>query len=179
MSIPWWRARGSSARETPPRDAIGELMIRPMTKADYGFLASVLDRWWGGPSGQRAEPLFYYELGSGALVAEREGAVVGFLFGFFTPDEPEEPAGERAGYIHLVGIHPDHRRQGVGQRLYERFCDLCRARGVTRLKAIAAVGDESAVRFHVALGFDAEEVPGYAGPGRARMVFTRALPPTA
>lgn len=174
MSIPWWRARGSSAPEAPPRDEIGELIIRPMTKADYGFLASVLDRWWGGPSGQRAEPLFYYELGSGALVAERQDAVVGFLFGFFTPDADQAPSG-RSGYIHLVGIHPDQRRRGVGQRLYERFSELCRARGVTRLKAIAAVGDEGAVRFHVALGFDAEEVADYAGPGRSRKVFTRAL----
>lgn len=172
MSIPWWRARGSSTPEAPPRDEIGDLIIRPMTKADYGFLASVLDRWWGGPSGQRAEPLFYYELGSGALVAEREDAVVGFLFGFVTPDEPSK---EKTGYVHLVGIHPDQRRKGVGQRLYDSFSELCRARGVTRLKAIAAVGDEGAVRFHVALGFDAEEVAGYAGPGRSRMVFTRAL----
>jgi predicted GNAT superfamily acetyltransferase len=43
------------------------------------------------------------------------------------------------------------------------------------LKAIAAVGNDASVAFHEALGFTSEEVAHYAGPGRARMVFTKSL----
>ncbi len=147
---------------------MGELTIRGIEKADFDYLVSVLDRWWGGPAGQRAHPYFFYELGEYALIAEQDGQVVGFLLGLITP-------GRDTGYIHLVGIDPDHRRRRVGQRLYARFEERCRTESVPRLKAIAAVGNDASVRFHEALGFSVTEVASYAGPGRARMVFTKPL----
>ncbi|MBC7171454.1 MAG: GNAT family N-acetyltransferase [Polyangiaceae bacterium] len=143
--------------------------IRGITKADYDHLVMVLDRWWGGPSGQHAHPMFLYELGEYALVAEERGEIVGFLLGFITR------GGAPTGYIHLVGIHPEHRRHGVGKALYDRFMKTCEATGVRRLKTISAVGYEGPLAFHRALGFDAHEDPDYAGPGRGRVVFTKDL----
>lgn len=145
------------------------MKIRGITKADYDYIVSVLDRWWGGPSGERAHPIFFYELGDHALIAELDGQVVGFLLGFVAPTRPP------TGYVHLVGIHPDHRRRGVGQELYNHFTERCRAAGVGRLKAITTIGNEGSVRFHEALGFQVREEPDYAGPGRGRIVFTREL----
>ena len=145
------------------------MKIRGITKADFDYLVAVLDRWWGGPGGQKAHPMFFYEFGEQALVAERDGEVVGFLLGCLAPTRPP------TGYVHLVGIHPDHRRRAVGKLLYEHFTDRCRAAGVKRLKAIAAVGHEGPLAFHEALGFTARHEPDYAGPGRARMVFTKDL----
>jgi GNAT superfamily N-acetyltransferase len=153
-----------------PMSKDASLQIRGLDKSDYDYVVSVLDRWWGGPSGQRASPVFFYELGSDALVVEEHGKVVGFLLGFVV-----RVSSEPTGYIHLVGIDPEHRRRGVGHLLYERFVDRCRGAGVKRLKAIAAVGNEGSVRFHEAMGFSATEVADYAGPGRARMVFERTL----
>ena len=43
------------------------------------------------------------------------------------------------------------------------------------MKAIGAVGHEPPIRFHEAIGFTANEVPDYAGPGRARIVFIKEL----
>lgn len=145
------------------------MKIRGITKADYDYLVSVLDRWWGGPSTERAHPVFFYELGDQALVAEDDGQVVGFLLGFIAPTHPP------TGYVHLVGIHPDYRRKGVGKELYKQFTDRCRAQGVRRLKAMTNVGNETSAGFHQALGFEAREDPDYAGPGRARLVFTKEL----
>ncbi|NLY93247.1 MAG: GNAT family N-acetyltransferase [Myxococcales bacterium] len=145
------------------------LKIRGLYKADFDHLVSVLDRWWGGPAGQHAHPLFFYEFGEHALVAEMDGEIVGFLLGFLTCNEP------RLGYIHLVGIHPDHRRRGVGKALYERFTAHCVEHGAKRIKTITAVGAEGQLEFHAALGFTATEVEDYAGPSRARIVFTRDL----
>jgi GNAT superfamily N-acetyltransferase len=143
--------------------------IRGITKSDFDYIVSVLDRWWGGPSAERAHPVFFYELGDQALIAEEDGQVVGFLLGFIAPTHPP------TGYVHLVGIHPDHRRRGVGKELYKQFTDRCRTHGARRLKAMATVGNENSTRFHLALGFQLREEPDYAGPGRARLVFTKDL----
>lgn len=145
------------------------MVIRGITKQDYDHIVTVLDRWWGGPAGERAHPVFFYELGDAALIAEEEGTVLGFLLGFLAPTTPA------TAYVHLVGIHPEHRRRGVGQRLYAHFTEWARGAGAARLKAITAVGHEASVRFHQALGFTVEERPDYAGPGRARMVFFKDL----
>jgi L-amino acid N-acyltransferase YncA len=82
---------------------------------------------------------------------------------------------QSTGYVHLVGIDPDHRRFGVGKALYQNFAEKCRAEGLHKLKAIGMVGHEASWKFHHALGFEAQESPDYAGPGRARVVFTKTL----
>ncbi|MEM9194145.1 MAG: GNAT family N-acetyltransferase [Myxococcota bacterium] len=145
------------------------MKIRGFAKADFDYVVSVLDRWWDGPAGARALPVFFYELGRDALIAEDEDEVIGFLLGFLTPDEPP------VGYIHLVGIHPDHRRRGVGHLLYQQFEERCREGKAEGLRAITTVGNEGSVAFHRAEGFEATEVPNYAGPGRPRVLFTKKL----
>jgi len=143
--------------------------IRGITKADFDYIVSVLDRWWGGPSGERAHPVYFYELGKDALIAEENDEVVGFLLGFLAPTTPP------VGYVHLVGIHPDHRRRGVGKDLYEVFTQRCQKANAQSLKAITLVGNEGSTRFHEALGFEMEEAEDYAGPGRSRVVFSKPL----
>jgi ribosomal protein S18 acetylase RimI-like enzyme len=145
------------------------MKTRGIRKDDYDYIVSVLDRWWGGPSGERAHPVYFYELGQDALIVEEDEQVMGFLLGFVTQSAPP------VGYVHLVGINPDFRRRGVGQMLYGRFAERCREAGAVRLKAITTVGNEGSIRFHEALGFERRTEPDYAGPGRARVVFTKDL----
>ena len=145
--------------------------IRGIRKTDYDFIVSVLDRWWGGPSGIPAHPIFFYEFGSHALVATEGDEVVGFLFGFET-DRPTP-----TGYIHMVGIHPEKRRAGIGKALYDAFTRQCRQSGLRRVKTIAFAGDDGPIAFHRAMGFDVQEDPDYAGPGRSRVVFIMKLGP--
>jgi ribosomal protein S18 acetylase RimI-like enzyme len=145
------------------------MLIRGITKSDYDSIVSVMDEWWGGPAALKPEPFLFYELGHHALVAEDEGAMRGFLLGFVTDREP------RCAYVHLIGIDPDCRRRGIGRALYEEFARRGRALGATLLKAITTVGNEGSVDFHRALGFSVVHDPNYAGQGRARYVFTRAM----
>lgn len=144
------------------------MKTRPLKKVDYDEIVREIDRWWGGPTTALAHPMFFYELGDLARVVEDDGLLVGFLFGFLCPDG-------RTGYVHLVGIHPDYRRRGVARLLYTAFEDDSRRAGYRRLKAITTLGNEASVSFHRALGWDAEEVEDYAGPGRMRIVFTKTL----
>ncbi len=146
-----------------------KMNIRGIMKADYDYVVSVLDRWWGGPAGQGAHPIFFHELGQQALIAEEAGSIVGFLFGFVAPTDP------RLGYVHLVGIHPEHRRGGVGKALYGHFIDNCREAGAQLMKAITTPGNDGSIRFHEALGFSVTRDPDYAGRDRSRIIFTKDL----
>ena len=153
--------------------------VRRITKSDFDRIVEVIDHWWGGPIGTFVHPIFFYELGSPALVVEQGSEMIGFLLGFFVhgfdPPAAAGSAGPRTGYVHLVGIHPDFRRRGVGRLLYQRFTEGCRAADCIQLKAITAPGNEGSIRFHVALDWKKEEVDDYAGPGRRRIVFTKSL----
>jgi GNAT superfamily N-acetyltransferase len=142
------------------------ISTRPLTKADYDHVVRVIDKWWGGPTSALAHPIYFYEFGEHAMLAESEGHTVGFLLGFI--------AGH-VGYVHLVGIDPEFRRQHVGTRLYQGFERACADAGCQKLKAITTLGNDGSVRFHEALGWLTEEVENYAGPGRTRVVFTKPL----
>jgi GNAT superfamily N-acetyltransferase len=153
--------------------------VRRITKQDFDRIVEVIDHWWGGPLGTFAHPIFFYELGGQALVVEKNGEMIGFLLGFLVhgSDLPE-PTGTDApttGYVHLVGIHPDCRRQGVGRLLYERFTEACKSVGCTKMKAITTAGNEVSIRFHAALGWKVQEIDDYAGPDRKRIVFEKLL----
>lgn len=141
---------------------------RPLVKADFDQIVSVIDHWWGGPTSALAHPMFFYELGRLARVVEEDGSLAGFLLGFVCQES-------RVGYVHLVGIAPDFRRRGVARLLYSSFEDDCRRDGCEKLKAITTHGNEGSVRFHQALGWSMAEVEDYAGPGRLRIVFTKSL----
>ena len=145
------------------------MRTRRITKPDFDRIVEVIDHWWGGPIGTFAHPIFFYELGDRALVVEADatGEMIGFLLGFVDP--------HGTGYVHLVGIHPDYRRKGVGRLLYKDFVEACREAGCVRMKAITTLGNDVSIRFHLALGWMASEVEDYAGPGRKRMVFTLDL----
>lgn len=145
------------------------MLTRPLEKKDYDLIVQVIDRWWGGPTSALAHPIFFYELGDMGRIVEDDGLMVGFLLGFISHSKQSGAV----GYVHLVGIHPDHRRRGVGRLLYEAFEQDCRRADVTRMKAITTLGNEGSQLFHQVLGWDMVEIENYAGPGRPRIVFTR------
>lgn len=144
------------------------MQTRPLTKADYDHIVQVVDRWWGGPTSALAHPMFFYELGRLARVVEDNAKLVGFLFGFICPDAS-------VGYVHLIGIHPEFRRRGVGRLLYTSFEEDCGREGCRLLKAITTLGNQASIRFHQALGWGSSDIEDYAGPGRQRVVFTREV----
>jgi GNAT superfamily N-acetyltransferase len=169
------------------------MKTRQIEKADFDQIVEVIDHWWGGPISTFAHPIFFYELGTEALVAEADGQMIGFLLGFIADrphgldrvqrdtTEPSPPSGTastdvgRTGYVHLVGIHPEYRRRGVGRLLYHQFTGACRDAGCAGMKAITTIGNEGSLRFHLAVGWTAAEDDNYAGSARKRVVFTRDL----
>jgi GNAT superfamily N-acetyltransferase len=145
------------------------MRARPLLKQDYDEVVGTIDKWSGGPSAVLAHPVFFHELGELAKVVEHEGTLVGFLFGFLSARDPS------CGYIHLVGIHPEFRRRGIGRLLHECFEQDCRSRGCSTLRAITLPGNDNVVLFHQSLGWSSNLVEDYAGPGRPRILFEKRL----
>ncbi len=146
-------------------------VTRPMTKGDFDHIVTVIDQWAGGMSRELGHPVFFHQLGRHNRVIELGGSgeIIAFLFGFLTPEA------QSVGYVHLVGVHPEHRRGGVGRTLYAGFEEVARTGGAKSLAAITMVGNEQSVAFHHAMGWTSRVVADYAGPGRARIVLEKSL----
>lgn len=154
------------------QDVGRDLKTRPLTKADYDVIVSIIDRWWSGPTSALAHHIFFHELGEQARVVDIEGRVAGFLLGFIAPQGP-------TGYVHLVGIDPAYRRKHLATALYRDFEEACRSAGCTSMKAVTTLGNDASTQFHLALGWTTKRVENYAGPRRTRIVFTKSLDESA
>jgi ribosomal protein S18 acetylase RimI-like enzyme len=85
------------------------------------------------------------------LVAEDEGAVVGFLEGRLFDRRPP------IGYVYFVAVDPEHRRQRAGRILVEESLRRFRERGAARVFAAVPEGNEASMGLFKAFGF--REVP--------------------
>jgi GNAT superfamily N-acetyltransferase len=72
-----------------------------------------------------------------SLVAETDGRVVGFLFGWV--GESEFGIAAPTGWIDLIGVDPAYRGRGVGQALVDRF--VASGRELRALEKVATLID--------------------------------------
>jgi GNAT superfamily N-acetyltransferase len=145
-------------------------------RATIDDLVTVVERqsdFWGEREmAPLHHPMLIHEFGETALVMrDDDRRVIAYLFGFVTL------AG--VGYVHLVSVCAEHRRQALGRRLYEAFEGLARERGAVALKAFTQPHNKRSIAFHSSLGFSVTEVADYVGEGQARTVFWRELSPAA
>jgi predicted GNAT superfamily acetyltransferase len=144
--------------------------IRTARPSDYERVIAVVDDWWGGrPMRPLLPRLFLEHFADTSLVAEDDGELVGFLVGFVSPSRPDE------AYVHFVGVRPDRRGGGLARAFYERFFERARAEGRTVVRCVTSPANEGSVAFHRKLGFEAELVADYDGPGADRVAFTKRL----
>ena len=85
------------------------------------------------------------------LIAEDEGAVVGFLEGRFFDGQPP------IGYVYFVAVNPEHRRKHAGRILGEVSLKRFEGRGATRVFAAVPEDNEASMALFKNLGF--EEAP--------------------
>jgi ribosomal protein S18 acetylase RimI-like enzyme len=146
------------------------ITMRAARPDDYERIVGVVDRWWGRPISSVLPRLFVDHFHRTSLIAERGGAMAGFLVGFFSPSNPD------AAYIHFVGVAPELRGQGLARRLYDEFFAAATRAGCTRVAAITSPANETSIAFHRAMGFTVRgPIPDYDGPGVHRIVFERTL----
>jgi ribosomal protein S18 acetylase RimI-like enzyme len=177
----------SIVRRTAAATATRSLALRTATEADYPAVAAAVQTWWtqpglDTPSAARERAalvprLWLQHFASTSLVAEADGALVGFLIGFLSQDVAAD------GYIHFVGVAPGHRGAGIGRQLYERFFEHCRRAGRTRVRCVTSPTNTLSIAFHEAMGFEIERhgagvaALDYDGPGVPRVTFVRSTAP--
>ncbi len=82
------------------------------------------------------------------LIAEEDGAVVGFLEGRLFDGQPP------IGYVYFVAVDPGHRRKHAGRILVEESLKRFRERGTTRVFAAVPEDNEASMRLFKNLGFE-------------------------
>ncbi len=148
------------------------ITIRHAKPSDYGRVIGRVNVWWGGRDMAPMLPkLFFLHFEGTSFVAEDEaGDLAGFLCGFLSQTNPEE------AYIHFVGVSPEHRAEGIGRTLYERFFDEVRGQGRSIVRCVTSPVNQESVAFHEALGFEVDRVAeDYDGPGEDRVLLAKRL----
>lgn len=150
--------------------------LRTVNESDHARVMDVMVEWWGRGTREGRDirgllpRLFFQHFSDTGFIVEQDGALVAFLVGFISQSDP------RAAYIHFAGVHPEHRRAGLGRALYERFFELARARGAREVLSITAPANIGSIAFHARLDFVASEpIRDYDGPGHDRITFRREL----
>jgi GNAT superfamily N-acetyltransferase len=87
-----------------------------------------------------------------SLVAETDGRLVGFLFGWVGESEFGIPV--RTGWVDLIGVDPRYRGLGVARALLERFAASGRElRAIEKLATLIDLGQADVREFFLAQGF--------------------------
>lgn len=89
------------------------------------------------------------------LVAEKAGTIAGFAHAVWERDESGETATtDTSGDILRVYVHPEYRREGLGQQLFEKTRDELTRRGVSRLRAMTLEANDVGNEFYRQLDFE-------------------------
>jgi len=88
------------------------------------------------------------------FVADHDGQVVGFLLGGIRRARRMIPL---AGWIDVMGIHPDYQRKGIGRGLVEAFTEECKKSGAAISVAIKK-NDKPLKKFFAKMGFRDSEL---------------------
>ena len=87
-----------------------------------------------------------------SLVAETDGRLVGFLFGWVS--ESEFGIARPTGWVDLIGVDPPYRGRGVAHALLRRFVDSGRElRAIERVATLIDLGQTDVREFFTREGF--------------------------
>ncbi len=86
-----------------------------------------------------------------SLAAEVDGIVAGFMVG--VPEFRTFGLGG-IGWIKLLGIHPEYKRQGIGLKLGEAIIEHFSNTGIKQVKTLVDWDDRELIPFFQQVGFD-------------------------
>jgi GNAT superfamily N-acetyltransferase len=125
------------------------LRIRNSKPSDHQRIILVIKDWWGGRDLTWMLPkLFLVHFCDTSFIIEKEEELTAFLIGFLSQSKANE------GYIHLVGVHPNYREMGLGEFLYHRFFQICKANNRDTIRSCTSPVNKGSIQFHKKIGFD-------------------------
>jgi L-amino acid N-acyltransferase YncA len=159
------------------------MLIRNAQEMDFMRCVEIAKRAW--PEFKERESIYHLFckfFNNTCFVCERDGEIQAFLLGFVSQVDSGQ------AYIHLVAVDPPVQRQGLANRLYEKFFETVSSLGVRQVRAIVNPDNRASLAFHKELGFqpdlhgDTIQVEGalatkdYNGPGLHMVPLSRSLP---
>jgi GNAT superfamily N-acetyltransferase len=156
------------------------MIIRNVVESDYNVMISVVDDWWAGRHMADMLPkLFFVHFKDTSFVIEEDAKIVGFIIGFLSQTYLDE------AYVHFMGVHPNHRKKGIGQQLYETFFATVKKERRNIVRSVTAPINRNSIIFHIKMGFEIEQGDSmldgisfstdYDGPGQDRVLFVKTL----
>jgi len=129
--------------------------VRPLSELDLDGIVRIAERTRHRYQPDLWEDRVTYYLRrdpEGSMVAELDGAVVGFMLADVRAGEfgIEEPT----GWIEVLGVDPDHAGHGVGRALAEAILEHYRASGVRRVRTMVDQSMPDVEAFFQRLGFE-------------------------
>jgi predicted GNAT superfamily acetyltransferase len=157
-----------------------DLIVRNSKPSDHHRIISVMKDWWGGRDLTWMLPkLFLVHFCNTSFIIEKSEDLMAFLIGFLSQSKANE------GYIHLVGVHPDYRGMGLGECLYHRFFQICKAKNRDTIRSCTSPVNKGSIEFHRKIGFNIlngnAEVDGiqvsldYNHPGDPKVLFEKKI----
>jgi len=123
--------------------------LRNAKPSDQARVLGVMLAWWGGRDLRHGlQKLWFEHFYDSSFIIEQDNELIAFLVGFMSQSQPD------TGYIHFVGVHPDHRLKGLGEFMYQQFFELCLSRNRTIVRSITSPINTGSIAFHTRMGFD-------------------------
>ena len=146
------------------------LKVDRATAADFHqIVRDIVDFWGSDRTLSLHNAMYVHELADSSYVIKDGDRVIAYLFGVVAESK-------KVAYASLIGVRHSHRRQGLGERLYELFQEYARARGCTKLTAVTDPSNANSIAFHTGkIGMRCRIVKDYGGPGEDRAVFEKEL----
>ena len=131
------------------------IAVRPVEPSDLDAIVHIDERLAGRPRKeywQKRLDVCLLRPPWMSLVAETDGRLVGFVFGWV--GESEFGIAEPTAWLDLIGVDPPYRGRGVGHALVERFLTSARElRDIRRVATLIDLGQADIREFFVRLGF--------------------------
>ncbi|TFB13592.1 GNAT family N-acetyltransferase [Filobacillus milosensis] len=154
--------------------------MRQLKVEDCQRIIPVMNEWWGGREMTHLLPRFLFDnFNDTSFVIEKNDNIIGFLIGFLSQSNKEE------AYIHLVGVNPNNRREGVGSALYNEFFKIVKKSNVKRVRCITSPVNKNSIYYHTNIGFSIVEgdklvdnIPvhtNYDCKGNERVLFVKNI----
>jgi GNAT superfamily N-acetyltransferase len=149
---------------------VSRLKVARATDADFHQIVRDIVEFWGSDRTLRLHNVMYvHELADTSYVIKQGDRVIAYLFGLIAE-------GKKVAYVSLMGVRDSHKRQGLGERLYELFEEHARGGGCTKLTAVTVPSNANSVAFHTGkIGMRCTIVKDYGGPGADRAVFEKTI----
>lgn len=129
--------------------------VRPLDELDLTEVVALAEKLGGSYDPRQWEDRVTYYLRrdpEGALAAEVDGRLVGFMLGEVRSGEfgLEEPT----GWIEVMGVDPELRGQSIGRHLAEGMFGHFRARGASAVRTLVDDRRPDVESFFASLGFE-------------------------